>query len=162
MHRILAGVLAALLFTFAVQGLPAAQAQVIDQSFQPQVKAIQQKLKDLGWYYGSVDGIIGPGTMRAANNYRRAAGLPQSDTLDSELLNTLEIVKPNLRPAPAPVPSQTVRDVQVRLQALGYYDGPIDGLAGPKTAAAARAYRQAKGIGDSGTVDQDLLYILRQ
>ena len=87
MSRILAGTFAALLLTVAMQAVPAAQAQVIDQRFQPEVRAMQERLKELGWYHGSVDGIIGPGTLRAANNYRRAAGLQQSNTLDSELLS---------------------------------------------------------------------------
>lgn len=36
--------------------------------------------------------------------------------------------------------------VQQELAALGYYDGPVDGIYGPKTAEAVRAFQRDAGI----------------
>jgi len=46
----------------------------------------------------------------------------------------------------------TTLDTQRRLQALGYYHGRIDGIAGPETVAAVRAFQRDWGIEDDGLV----------
>ena len=46
----------------------------------------------------------------------------------------------------APQPSADVRDTQQRLQTLGYYNGPIDGLWGPETAAAVERFQRSHGL----------------
>ncbi len=48
-----------------------------------------------------------------------------------------------------------IRQAQERLQELGYYDGAIDGIYGPKTAEAMRTYQQAQGLPVTGTLDQE-------
>jgi hypothetical protein len=42
--------------------------------------------------------------------------------------------------------STMVRNVQSALKREGYYHGPIDGVNGPETKAAIRAYQRAKGL----------------
>ena len=39
-----------------------------------------------------------------------------------------------------PQPSELVTDLQNSLKRIGYYDGPVDGLNGPRTEDAIRAY----------------------
>ena len=41
-----------------------------------------------------------------------------------------------------------IRNVQLRLRALGYDPGPIDGLRGPRTDAAIRAFKRGIGFRD--------------
>ena len=43
-------------------------------------------------------------------------------------------------------PAETTVIVQVGLRALGYDPGTIDGLGGPRTRAALRAYAQDRGV----------------
>lgn len=45
-----------------------------------------------------------------------------------------------------------VRDIQTRLKAAGFDPGPIDGVMGPRTRAAIRAFQQAKGLTVDGVV----------
>lgn len=57
----------------------------------------------------------------------------------------------------APEFSDLVREVQVSLQRSGYYNGPLDGLSGPKTDDAVRAYERATGLSETGEVSHGLL-----
>jgi peptidoglycan hydrolase-like protein with peptidoglycan-binding domain len=54
-----------------------------------------------------------------------------------------------------------IRQAQERPQELGYYDGAIDGIYGPKTAEAMRAYQQAQGLPVTGTLDQETAQALQ-
>jgi putative peptidoglycan binding protein/resolvase-like protein len=57
--------------------------------------------------------------------------------------------------------SQRVRDVQRRLRQLGYRPGPVDGLFGPRTEAAARWFQYKHGLRSTGRVDRLTLAVLR-
>ena len=66
--------IAALLFTVSVT----ADAEVLKQgSTGAQVKTVQTKLKNWGYYTGSVDGIYGPKTVSAVKYFQRKNGLTQ-------------------------------------------------------------------------------------
>jgi peptidoglycan hydrolase-like protein with peptidoglycan-binding domain len=43
---------------------------------------------------------------------------------------------------------------QERLQELGYYEGAIDGIYGPKIAEAVREYQRAQGLPATGRLNQ--------
>jgi len=47
--------------------------------------------------------------------------------------------------------------VQTELASAGYYHGGIDGVYGPDSARAIRAYRRAKGLPVTGQIDRTLL-----
>lgn len=53
-----------------------------------------------------------------------------------------------------------VKSVQAALTALGYDVGTPDGIAGPKTAEAIRAFERATGMSESGAVNPRLLAVL--
>jgi peptidoglycan hydrolase-like protein with peptidoglycan-binding domain len=55
-----------------------------------------------------------------------------------------------------------ILDLQTRLKALGLNPGPVDGVAGPQTAAAVRRYEESRGWLPTGFVDRDLLIRLQQ
>ena len=68
---------------------------------------------------------------------------------------TRETVK---RPDPAVLRRQKlVLDVQVELRRLGMYEGSLDGLSGPATERAVRAWERARGLAETGAVDEKLL-----
>ena len=76
-----------------------------------------------------------------------------------------EVVNP-AEPTPEPPLSsgsrgEKVEELQKRLQALGYYDGEIDGQFGPGTKAAVVDFQKNNGLdtdGLAGTETQNLLY----
>ena len=55
--------------------------------------------------------------------------------------------------------------MQLELQALGYYDGPIDGRYSTATADAVRAFQTRIGVPPTGLIDSTTLrqvYVLGQ
>jgi peptidoglycan hydrolase-like protein with peptidoglycan-binding domain len=56
---------------------------------QMQIARAQQVLKDLGYYVGAVDGVMGPGTRKAIRDYQRATGLTESGELESDTVKSL-------------------------------------------------------------------------
>ncbi len=53
-----------------------------------------------------------------------------------------------------------VREVQEQLRAAGLFQGPVNGVYGPITAAAVRSLQEANGIEPSGVVDAETWYLL--
>ncbi|MCB1749311.1 MAG: peptidoglycan-binding protein [Gammaproteobacteria bacterium] len=54
-----------------------------------------------------------------------------------------------------------VADVQGRLAARGYDPGPVDGVVGPKTRQAIRAWQRDRGLAVDGRVTPELVSSLR-
>ncbi len=61
-----------------------------------------------------------------------------------------------------PAGHQTVRDIQAQLLRLGLYDGRLDGLNGPQTRGAIRAYQQQRGLVVDGVASPQLLSYMTQ
>lgn len=61
----------------------------------------------------------------------------------------------------APRVSQLVADTQYSLTNLGYDPGPVDGLMGPGTRAAVRAYQRDAGLLVTGRISKQLLKHIR-
>ena len=57
-------------------------------------------------------------------------------------------------------PDQVVANVQAALQALGYYDGPIDGLLSPATREALANYQRDQGLYATSAIDEATLAAL--
>jgi peptidoglycan hydrolase-like protein with peptidoglycan-binding domain len=74
---------------------------------------------------------------------------------------------PESAPMPAPAPGKTdalprpaaeiVAEIQRELSRRGFYDGPVDGLYGPKTDAAVRDFEQTAGLKPSTEPNESLL-----
>jgi hypothetical protein len=59
------------------------------------------------------------------------------------------------------VSSSQIRAAQAELIRLGYNPGPIDGVPGPRTAGAIRAYQRAQRLPETGTLTPETLSRLR-
>ena len=53
------------------------------------VAAVQRRLARGGYYHGSVDGVIGPGTRTAVRAFERNNGLPVDGVIDRQLLRAM-------------------------------------------------------------------------
>lgn len=58
-------------------------------------KQVQQKLKDLGYYSGGVDGILGPKSITAIKNFQKAKGLTVDGIVGPQTLKALNITSSN-------------------------------------------------------------------
>ena len=67
----------------------------------------------------------------------------------------------NVGGCPATGTGDVVSNVQRILKSKGFYCGRIDGVNGPETRAAIRAYKAAAGLPPCGKIDASLLTSLR-
>jgi peptidoglycan hydrolase-like protein with peptidoglycan-binding domain len=118
------------------------------------VRALQRRMRALGLRPGPVDGLFGPQTRDAVESFQHALRLRVDGIVGPETQRAL-------RRASAPVlglgagyaesgGSNEVRHLQRRLRGLGHRPGPIDGLYGPRTAAAVARFQRAEGLASDG------------
>ena len=87
-------------------------------------------------------------------------GIPAAPPMESAPIVIPHVVALPLAPPPKRKPAlryEELRELQSALQRLGYDPGPIDGLYGPKTATAIRAYQTATGLPVNGRITHALL-----
>jgi peptidoglycan hydrolase-like protein with peptidoglycan-binding domain len=114
------------------------------------VRDAQQQLRQLGYYSGDVDGLMGPATEQAILRFQRAQGLDASGQLNTATADALRDsarIARNAAAKPIELTDATsVRTVQNRLRQLGFYDGPADGVWGPGTQQALERFQRARGL----------------
>ncbi len=67
---------------------PVYQATVVGANV---VVDVQRRLRHEGYYYGAVDGVIGPGTRGAIASYQRDHGLAPTGRINGALLDSLDL-----------------------------------------------------------------------
>ncbi|HET6872716.1 MAG TPA: peptidoglycan-binding protein [Sporolactobacillaceae bacterium] len=119
------------------------------------VRAVQTKLKELGYYHDTIDGDYGPHTRSAVMGYQRAHhlvvdGIAGPHTL-GELFGTSASVRTTSTSTVShSTASHSVKSLQTRLRSLGYYHDSIDGINGPHTHSAVRAFQSRNGLAVDG------------
>ena len=141
------------------------------------VKALQQALKELGFYTSSTDGKFGAGTRSAVLAFQKMNGLSETGSADDAVQQLLyEGTPKNSRGKAATVKvvapieggaifsgkeGTAVSRLQARLKTLGYYKGSADGICGSGTVAAIQAFQKKNGLVVTGRADaitQTILY----
>ncbi len=151
--------------TFTTGGLVPAQVRetrveaMAPQQRRAYIRGIQEALAARGFGPGPANGEIGPQTTTAIRDYQRDAGLPVTGRATKELLDHLYFNGPRVSRGMAPpvTDRELVEDVQVELAWRGYYAGLIDGVAGPRTNDAVRAFLRDAGLPETGMIDRRLL-----
>ena len=131
------------------------------------VDRLQERLKELGYYTGEINGTYDRATVSAVQNFQRKHGIADSGKADPETQNALYgaaalSAHVTVTPTPAPIappPQNTVREgdsgddaraVQQRLKDLGYYTGSVDGKFGAASVRALKAFQEKSGIANDG------------
>ena len=146
------------------------------------VKSVQKRLKELGYYTGSVDGSYGTGSVNAVKAFQSKHGLTADGLAGTKTYKILfsDSAKPAgsavITPVPddnkdtTDIPTRTLRrndtgdDVEVlqkRLKQLGYYTGLVDGGFGAGTEKAVIAFQKQHGLtadGVAGTKTYKILF----
>ena len=113
------------------------------------VRRMQQRLFDLGYPVGKVDGVYGDETAYAVNLFQSATGASEHSYMTDKTQNVLF---GNSAPAYDPYMPLVkgdrgvrVRQMQAALNSLGYSAGNIDGIYGDNTVIAVAAYQEHIG-----------------
>jgi peptidoglycan lytic transglycosylase len=61
------------------------------QMSQDEIRQVQERLKELGYYDGAIDGVYGPQTAEAVREYQRGQGLAVTGSVNQETAQTLQI-----------------------------------------------------------------------
>lgn len=152
------------------------------------VKAMQKRLKELGFLSGSADGSFGQATKAAVIAFQTANGITADGKAGTRTLNLLysqdaknadslagngsdKEVTEDEEETGVTVNGYTVlkegmegdavKKLQQALKNRGYYSGSIDGKYGSGTVAAVTAFQKANGLtadGKAGPATQNALY----
>lgn len=142
-----------------------------------EVKKIQNRLKELGFYTGAVDGNFGDGTEKAYKAFQEAAGLTvdgiagsdrdvlysddapyaksEETTVAQETEETTETVEET-----DGIDEEKIASIQSKLKELGYYNGEETGKFDDATTEAIKAFQTANGLDATGVVDDETHYML--
>ena len=146
--------------------------------YQPAVVPLQRRLRELGYYSGSVDGYFGSGTTRAVRNFQSRNGLPVTGAADPQTQARLYSASavaaggshgsgggsyaPSYRLLYWGCKGDDVRRLQRALLNAGYTQvRTADGIYGRWTYDAVRAFQRDHGLavdGIAGRRTQNALY----
>lgn len=134
---------------------------------------VQQRLKDLGYYDGDVDGNFGPLSTSAVKAFQKGNGFTGKEVngvLNSNTMTALFSADAKAKAEDAPIVGGTlasgsygdaVEVLQKDLRATYYYTGPVDGFYGPEVRAAVENFQASAGLtvdGKYGTASYNALH----
>jgi N-acetylmuramoyl-L-alanine amidase len=127
------------------------------------VQRVQERLRAAGVYNGAVDGVWGPDSVAALQRYQavhqlQATGQLNQATAAALGLDPAVLLAPQSTAAAAVPPPETlrpssVRAIQSRLRALGFYNGAVDGAWGSGTQRAIERFQQSRGLQPNGQLN---------
>ena len=149
------------------------------------VKTIQKRLKDLGYYKSTIDGKFGRLLTKAVKEFQAAHGLEADGVAGKSTYAVLfsdNALKAGTTPTPVPTETPSpaanstssdswpvlrkddsgdaVAQLQEALIQLGYLSGTADGNYGAKTVEAVKAFQKANGLTQDGTAGEETQRIL--
>jgi spore cortex-lytic enzyme len=124
------------------------------------IKAVQAKLKQWGYYGGKIDGVYGSKTVAAVKEFQRKYSLKTDGIAGPVTLGKMGItvgLSVSSTVVKSGANSADVKKVQQRLKDYGYYKGAIDGVYGPVTAQSVRNYQKDHGLAADGIAGRNTL-----
>ena len=149
------------------------------------VKTVQKRLKELGYYRSNIDGKMGRDTVNALKAFQTAHGL-EADGVAGKATYAILFSDDALAKGTTPTPEATatptpeagdetssawptlrkndsgdaVAQLQEALIKLGYLSGKADGNYGTATAEAVKAFQKANGLTADGTAGEQTQKVL--
>lgn len=149
------------------------------------VKTVQKRLKELGYYRSTIDGKMGRDTVKALKQFQEDNKLEADGVAGKAtyaLLFSDTVLPKGVTPSPVPtatpspkaaataIPSwptlrkndsgNDVAQLQEALIQLGYMSGTADGNYGTKTVEAVKAFQKANGLTADGTAGEQTQRVL--
>jgi murein DD-endopeptidase MepM/ murein hydrolase activator NlpD len=131
----------------------------------PEIAALQVGLRQRGLYTGTVDGVLGPGTVSGVRQLQRRARLPVDGVPGPRTKQALGRFgkKPRLggRILAAGSHGWDVAALQFALAAHGFPSGKLDGHFGASTGKALRKFQRWAGLQADGVAGSAVVAALR-
>ncbi len=127
------------------------------------VKALQTRLKELGYFNGTIGGNFGALTRDAVKAFQTAAGLTNDGMAGEDTLAALyadDAPEQSTTSLQVGDTGDAVAELQNRLKSLGYLTGKADGKFGSATQAAVMAFQSAAGLNPDGKAGPNTLTAL--
>lgn len=105
----------------------------------PTVVSLQEALNVLGYDPGPIDGVLGPGTAKAVEEFQADMGIEPSGYVNAETARAIAEASPETE-------LLVVEALQTALAELGFYGGLIDGIYGPEFEASVIEYKTSVGL----------------
>ncbi len=126
-----------------------------------QVKKLQQQLKELNFFNGSVNGTYGSSTKSAVKAFQKANDLTANGTANTatrRLLNSGKGVKkgdekPNTKTLKQGNSGTQVKLLQKQLKDLGFFTGTVGGNFGSATKTAVKNFQKANKLTANGVAN---------
>jgi len=126
------------------------------------VRKTENRLQQLGYVVGPIDGTLDAQTVAAIKQYQSDNKLSITGQPSSSLLTKLQgaqasaVTRSTATVAPA-VSASVIKQIETALQDKGYNVGPVDGKLDAQTSAAISTYQRHAGLTQTGQPSQALL-----
>lgn len=125
------------------------------------VRRLQQKLTELGYYKGNITGSYGNLTEQAVKDFQKKAGLYDDGiagpATQAKLFGTSSSSSSSSSSSKVNLTSSQISQLQSDLKELKLYDGSITGNYGTKTEEAVRKFQRKYGLSADGIAGEKTL-----
>lgn len=133
----------------------------------PEVADVQRRLAELGYSSDDDPGVFGGSTLAAVRTFQQerglvADGIVGDDTWRAMVEASVHLGDRNLYHTRPMLRGDDVRDLQERLNRLGFDAGPADGVLGPDTEAAIRDFQANVGVAVDGIAGDETIRAIRR
>ncbi|MEH2139566.1 peptidoglycan-binding protein [Nostoc sp.] len=147
--------------TSSVSRSPSVQYPVLSQGKTgAAVTRLQQRLRQLGYLNANPTGNFGPKTRDATIKFQRNYGIAANGIVNQQTWNALLGSSPTQ--ARNSLSTQQVRELQVRLRQLGYFNTNPTGTIGPVTRNATIKFQRNNRLPVDGIADAQVLEAVRR
>jgi peptidoglycan hydrolase-like protein with peptidoglycan-binding domain len=146
---------------------PHQNAEAAQPAYSPAVvRKAQETLNARGFRLGAANGNMTAATEAAIRQFQKSENLEETGRLNDRTLTALGIEPDSAPRDAAPVaatePAPSIREVQRRLNALGYDAGSEDGVIGRETRAALMEFQRVQKLPVTGRIDGRTITALRR
>jgi peptidoglycan hydrolase-like protein with peptidoglycan-binding domain len=141
--------------------LGSSQTQAKSSLSAQQIRELQERLRQLGYFKANPTGTTGPITREAIANFQQDYKLPVNGTANAQVLAAVRRASAGGYATQQPARnyltvgdrSDNVRLVQDRLWQLGFFDANSDGYYSDRTRDSVMAFQQSSRLNSTGNVD---------
>ncbi len=122
---------------------------------------LQERLRNSGFYYGAINGVLNSETQQALQRFQQSYGLNVGNTIVQPIAQNFNAYS-NSSSLLSGNPINNTFAIQQRLRELGFYNGQVDGIFGTETDFALRRFQASVGLFADGIPGSDTLRALLQ